>query len=109
MSSLEEQALLVYLRKEIKLRQQPYLLKAAFSVLHLVIIEDFHRTHVDYTLTADVSAGVKLGKPPAHAGKGREASVVRRLPHTNSGILLAAACSALGWHHYDPDRDDGAG
>lgn len=63
---MEEHTLLAYLQGEIKLRHPPNFIKATFPVLQRAIIEDYHRHYVEYALTADVLAGVRLGKCQAH-------------------------------------------
>ncbi|KAG2986724.1 hypothetical protein PC121_g22180 [Phytophthora cactorum] len=66
MTTLEEQTLLVYLKGDTELRHPPEFLKATLPVTQRAIIEDFHGHFVDYTLTADIPAGVKWRRRPAH-------------------------------------------
>ncbi|KAG6961641.1 hypothetical protein JG688_00008983 [Phytophthora aleatoria] len=66
LTATEADTLLAYLRGEIELRHPPSFIKAVLSVLQRAILEDFHRTYVEYSLTADVPAGVQLGRRPAH-------------------------------------------
>ncbi|KAG3080468.1 hypothetical protein PC122_g11761 [Phytophthora cactorum] len=62
MSTVEEKTLIAYTRGEIELRHPTGFIKTTLPVMQRAILEDFHRTHVEYALTADVPAGVKLGK-----------------------------------------------
>ncbi|KAG6946531.1 hypothetical protein JG687_00016643 [Phytophthora cactorum] len=66
MTTLEEQTLLVYLKGDTELRHPPEFLKATLPVAQRAIIEDFHSHFVDYTLTADIPAGVMWRRRPAH-------------------------------------------
>ncbi|KAG2763972.1 hypothetical protein PC129_g21844 [Phytophthora cactorum] len=66
LTPLEDRAFRPYLRGEIELRHPPGFLKATLSVMQRAIIEDFHSHYVDYYLTADIPAGVKWGRRPAH-------------------------------------------
>ncbi|KAG6944856.1 hypothetical protein JG687_00017602 [Phytophthora cactorum] len=62
MSTVEEKTLIAYTRGEIELRHPTGFIKTTLPVMQRAILEDFHRTHVEYALAADVPDGVKLGK-----------------------------------------------
>ncbi|EGZ12141.1 hypothetical protein PHYSODRAFT_379010, partial [Phytophthora sojae] len=63
---VETQALMAYFRGDLDLRHPPLFLKATMPVLQRAMVEQFHETHVEATLTADIPPQVPLRKGMPH-------------------------------------------
>jgi hypothetical protein len=56
----ETQTLLAYVQGVLELPHSPKFLKATMTLLQRAMLEQFHESHVEKTLTADVSPRAKL-------------------------------------------------
>ncbi|KAG6616070.1 uncharacterized protein IUM83_03737 [Phytophthora cinnamomi] len=63
---VETQALMAYFRGDLDLRHPPSFLKATMPVIQRAMVEQFHETHVEATLTADIPPQVPLRKGMTH-------------------------------------------
>ncbi|KAE9275066.1 hypothetical protein PF008_g29436 [Phytophthora fragariae] len=62
----ETEALLAYLNGSLELPHAPNFLKATMPLLHRAMVEQFHETHMEVTLTADISPRAKLRRNMTH-------------------------------------------
>ncbi|KAE8884878.1 hypothetical protein PF008_g3092 [Phytophthora fragariae] len=65
-TALETKALLAYLHGDLELPHAPTFLKATMPLLQRAMLEQFHETHMEVTLTADVSPRAKLRRNMTH-------------------------------------------
>ncbi|KAE8979925.1 hypothetical protein PR002_g24277 [Phytophthora rubi] len=62
----ETQALLQYLNRTLELPHPPNFLKATLPLLQRAMVEQFHETHCEVTLTADILPRAKLRRSMTH-------------------------------------------
>ncbi|KAE9321743.1 hypothetical protein PF008_g17747 [Phytophthora fragariae] len=62
----ETAVLLAYLDKSLELPHAPNFLKATLPLIQRAMVEQFHESHLEVTLTADVSPSVKLRRNMTH-------------------------------------------
>jgi hypothetical protein len=65
-TEMETKALLAYLNGTLEIPHAPVFLKATMPLIQRAMMEQFHESHVEFTLTADVSPAAKLRRSMTH-------------------------------------------